>query len=645
VRLNEYDTTAALKWLKQEEPTEEWAKHYGGSLAAVKALIQLSSDTLAAQFDREQQLEVERERNRLNTVLLEREKEVADQRAKFVAEQLRRKDLVLRFKRRRAGAGLIILGLLSFIGVRYYNDSLTARHRSTQAKKYVALADRDQGKPTRASDLNELRHLSVALRYQPGRGDIQKRICDLLLQKNWCIPRCPTLRSEGNNPLFICATEQRDGSAVLALGQDGSLLLWVPKTASASVDTIPKPSSNTPSPRKTDDLEKEGAFSVLPHNLSIKGVDGQLKPAITGPQPQGTFRTGAFSEDGKRLAVAFPGNNNVAGRAYIWKCENGEVIQCAGPFTLPLKGSSLFYTISWSRTADNDMVVIQATDYQTQKFVPTLIHGKDDTYVEVAKAFENIPVCAICFSPDGKLLLTSAPNTGTITRWETHSDGVKLLGDTAVHLPFSPWIMSCNAAKTDVVASTFGRVCWARIDSPDPDVKTLSMAAPNDRDALMRAIFSPKDNKRLAIATPGRVEITSLDNFVIDPREPAVSVKTPREPLVFQGMGVPSFSQDGDRILVTSGSSLMTSDAIRSWDIRPLPLEPPDVGGASLPGGDAPPWVADLAWAVSDPGYIPEDEFDTRPSVWNILKDSKIGSSQKQALYGRVWNRFEALNR
>ena len=71
------------------------------------------------------------------------------------------------------------------------------------------------------------------------------------------------------------------------------------------------------------------------------------------------------------------------------------------------------------------------------------------------------------------------------------------------------------------------------------------------------------------------------------------------EPLCYQGtMGFPIFDARGNYILILSGPFWHTLDTIRVWDTRFKPPLP-NAEAFQFSGSSAPPWLADLAEAIT----------------------------------------------
>jgi hypothetical protein len=83
----------------------------------------------------------------------------------------------------------------------------------------------------------------------------------------------------------------------------------------------------------------------------------------------------------------------------------------------------------------------------------------------------------------------------------------------------------------------------------------------------------------------------------------------------------------------------MTMDTVRVWDIS-LPPAPAAASDLRLTGKNPPPWLADLAGAVTGL-RVSSDEDETPPPILSDLRKKYPGSSGSGE-YAGIWNRFLA---
>jgi hypothetical protein len=101
----------------------------------------------------------------------------------------------------------------------------------------------------------------------------------------------------------------------------------------------------------------------------------------------------------------------------------------------------------------------------------------------------------------------------------------------------------------------------------------------------------------------------------------------------------PNFSTDGKRLVSLSGPSWVGLDTVRVWDVS---LERPrmDTSKIRFTGKKAPPWLADLADAVSGLKVVTEDD-DTPPVILSDVR-KQVAQDAIPKEYAPVWNRFFA---
>ncbi len=111
--------------------------------------------------------------------------------------------------------------------------------------------------------------------------------------------------------------------------------------------------------------------------------------------------------------------------------------------------------------------------------------------------------------------------------------------------------------------------------------------------------------------------------------------KEPAEPVVFRGsIGIPQFSLDGQRLLILSGAMFNVFDSMRLIDVSPL-YRPQEDAPKKLEEKPAPPWLADIASAVSASDPSQDGSLMTLEDVRKKYPESKAGDP-----YESVWKRF-----
>ena len=154
----------------------------------------------------------------------------------------------------------------------------------------------------------------------------------------------------------------------------------------------------------------------------------------------------------------------------------------------------------------------------------------------------------------------------------------------------------------------------------------IPVPPPTFRDQFMRIVVGPGDFVRRLVAKSlyGRVEVAKGERM----QEPA-------EPVIFGGsIGVAQFRSDGQRMLILSGGIWNVFDRMRLIDVSPLyrTQEPAPEKFEEKP---APPWLADIATAVSALDTSGDGALLTLETVRQRYPESKAGDP-----YEAVWKRF-----
>jgi hypothetical protein len=158
------------------------------------------------------------------------------------------------------------------------------------------------------------------------------------------------------------------------------------------------------------------------------------------------------------------------------------------------------------------------------------------------------------------------------------------------------------------------------------DGKVTAIRPPTFRDQSMRLVVGPGDlaTRLIATALYGRVHVARGEE-----RE------KPVEPVVFRGsVGFPQFSSDGQRLLILSGGAFNVYDSLRLIDVSPL-YRLREGGSEKVEPKPAPPWLADIASAVSALDTTGDGSLTTLEDVRKKYPGSKAGDS-----YESVWKRF-----
>ena len=142
----------------------------------------------------------------------------------------------------------------------------------------------------------------------------------------------------------------------------------------------------------------------------------------------------------------------------------------------------------------------------------------------------------------------------------------------------------------------------------------------------MRLVVGPGDFATRLVATSlyGRVEVAK-----------GARMQDPAEPAVFRGsIGIAQFSSDGQRLLILSGGMWNVFDSMRLIDVSPL-YRTQEAAPEKFEEKPAPPWLADIASAVSALDTTGDGSLMTLEDVRKKYPESKAGDA-----YESVWKRF-----
>jgi hypothetical protein len=154
----------------------------------------------------------------------------------------------------------------------------------------------------------------------------------------------------------------------------------------------------------------------------------------------------------------------------------------------------------------------------------------------------------------------------------------------------------------------------------------IPVPPPTFRDQFMRIVVGPGDFARRLVGKSlyGRVEVAK-----------GTQMKEPAEPVVFGGsIGIAQFSSDGQRMLILSGGMLNVFDRMRLIDVSPL-YRTQRPAPERFEDKPAPPWLADIASAVSASDPSQDGSLMTLEDVRRKYPESKAGDA-----YEAVWKRF-----
>ena len=283
-------------------------------------------------------------------------------------------------------------------------------------------------------------------------------------------------------------------------------------------------------------------------------------------------------------------------------------------------------TFAWS--SDSDRVVL--TNWRSGSDVEChLLEAGENRVKELqdrSAQLNRMKIAAIAFSPDRSRIaaVSSERKVMLIGREDLQVISKALNGQDWIQLPegFQPNGVAFGPGDDELTLTSWTsiRILNTRNGKPKP------ILPPTFRDQFMRIVFGPGDSatRLVAISFYGRVQVAKNARW----QESA-------EPVVFRAsMGVPQFSPDGKRLLILSGGVWNVFDNMRLIDVSQL-YRPQEAAPENFEGKPAPPWLAEIASAVSALDVGGDGSLTTLEAVRKKYPKSKAGDP-----YESVWKRF-----
>ena len=282
-------------------------------------------------------------------------------------------------------------------------------------------------------------------------------------------------------------------------------------------------------------------------------------------------------------------------------------------------------TFAWSN--DSNRVVL--TDWRGNEAECHLFEAGDKPVKlsERSAQLNGMKIVAIAFSPDGsRVAAVSSERKVMLLGWQNLQVISKSLnGQDSIRLPegFQPNGVAFGPGDDQLTLTS-----WSGIRILDlRDGHLTPVPPPTVRDQFMHIVFGPGDHaSRLVVKSLyGRVEVSKGERM-----------KEPAEPAVFRGStAVEQLSSDGQRMLILSGGILnATFDSLRLIDLSLL-YRKQEPAPEKFEDKTAPPWLADIASAVSASDPSDDGSLLTLEDVRKKYPGSKAGDA-----YETVWKRF-----
>jgi hypothetical protein len=566
---------------------------------------------------------------------LEEARQRAEEQEKLRKAESERVKLLLE-KRKRERTFVVIMFLLGiavllavFAGVYgvYQARKLALREKWGIDKRVEAgekLRDKakgdlvDETNPIR--NVTALRNLSLALNYNREDTKAANMARDLLLHHVWCPPAAPPVIYQKDALLAATFVPGGTNNEIFAVGGDGQLLFW---NGGRSMSAIPG-SLFEKKLANPEQIVQPGLASFSPDGRWLLIIPPTLASAAEGesaapgaPQ-QGTppARAGAGAEPCKIQIWRWSMQN----RTYESTGEDLEIQR--------LRGSRINFV--WSN--ESDRLVLINSRWNEAECTFFQVEGTFRELVDRSKRLNDMKIVALAFATyhSGMAAVSvdsEAPALRKVSLFSFNEEYLQLIpinGKDSIRLSegFLPNGIAFGPGNDEITLTSWSSVRILNIH----DGKVTQIPPPTFRDQSIRIVVGPGDFARRLVAKSlyGRVEVAK-----------GARMQEPAEPAVFRGsIGVAQFSSDGERMLILSGGLPNVSDSMRLIDVSPLYRKRESVS-EKFEEKPAPPWLADLASAVSASDPSQDGSLMTLEDVRRNYPESKAGDP-----YESVWKRF-----
>jgi hypothetical protein len=293
-----------------------------------------------------------------------------------------------------------------------------------------------------------------------------------------------------------------------------------------------------------------------------------------------------------------------------------------------LRGSRTF-NFGWS--PESDRVVLINTHLNEAECVFFQLNG--DTFQQLpdqSNKLNSVKIVALAFAKyRSDIAAVSVDSAAPALRKVSFigADDLKVMsgamhGQDSIRLPegFLPNGVAFGPGNDQLTLTS-----WSGVGILDLcDGKVTPVPPPTYRDQFMLIVLGPRDPPLVATLLYGRVEVARN-----------TQMQEPAEPVVFRGsIGIAEFSPDGQRLLILSGGIWNVFDSMRLIDVSPL-YRTQEAAPENFDGKPAPPWLADIASAVSALDTSGDGSLLTLETVRKRYPESKAGDA-----YEAVWKRF-----
>ena len=539
-------------------------------------------------------------------------------------------------RQRNFGVIVVILGVIGFIalvGLGYMINEKrklwkqTARQldqeRQTLIEKSKILKESAKAALTNRTDdpikdVTALRNLALALNLNREDIELASMARNLLLGGAWCPPAASEVRYRRDVLLAAAFAPGGNNNEVFAVAGDGQLLFWNGRKLSSVESLFEKP---IPKDREIiqpgfASFSSDGQWLfVIPPTRAAAASTEFTAPGPPQQTPAALSRAGSSGDETCKLQV------------WRWSLREGKYQRAGDELEFHRFPGSRIINFAWS--PESDRAVLINTRLNESKCTFFEVKGNTlEPLPEQSNKLNTMKVVALAFAQyrTGIAIISVDPVKPALRKVSLiDANDFEVLPETlSVRLPedFQPNGIAFGPSDNELTLTSWGGIRTLNL----PTGRLTPVPPPTFRDQFMRIVVGPGDYARRLVAKSlyGRVEVTK-----------GTQMNEPAEPAVFGGStGIAQFSSDGKRLLILSGGIWNVFDRMRLIDVSPL-YRTQEAAPKTFDDKPAPPWLADIASAVSasDPGQ--DGSLMTLEDVRKKYPDSKSGNA-----YEAVWKRF-----
>jgi hypothetical protein len=582
---------------------------------------------------------VKRSRKALDEVKKRQAEELEEARRRAEEQELLRRaeteKVTLLRRQRNFGVIVVVLGVIVLIALAALGYLMNEKRKIWKQTAAQLEQDRqiliEKGKSLRESakaalanptddpikDVTALRNLALALNLNRQDVEAAKMAGNLLLQRVWCPPAASEVRYRRDTLLAAAFAPGGSNNEIFAAAGDGQLLFWNGRELSPVESLFEKPKP------KEREVVQPGFASFSPNGQWLFIIAPTLASDVNaefagpGPPQQGPAAGGS----------AGSGEETCKLQIWRWSLHKGTYERAGEELEFQRFPGSRMINFTWS--PESDRVVLINTRLNETKC--TFFEVKGDTLeplLEQSNKLNSMKIVALAFAAyrTGIAAISvdrakpALRNVGFIS-----ADDLQVIpGTLSIRLSedFQPNGIASGPGDNQLTLTS-----WSGIRTLDlRNGNVTPVPPPTFRDQFMRIVVGPGDFARRLVAKSlyGRVEVAKGERM----QEPA-------EPVVFRGsIGVAQFSSDGQRMLILSGGIWNVFDSMRLIDVSPL-YRTQRPAPETFEDKPAPPWLADIASAVSALDTTGDGALLTLETVRKRYPESKAGDA-----YEAVWKRF-----